>query len=401
MKRGVGGVLAVTFAARGVMSANTQGAPPRALDFSSSPACTTGVLALRPERVALLSKKGVEVTPIEPLGAAVRGLDLRKEPDADVLQALQEEMAERGFIVFKGQGILTGDEQVRASEYWGGREMHSTHGVHPRAPNRHIFRLSNDRDVGILGVGPQWHNDGSFERGVFSHVGYHIVRVPEKGGGTIFAHQGAAFDLLPPETAERWQRYVSVNSNSGVLHPMVHEHPISKRKSVYLHLGMTGAVLEVTPGGAAAGGSGGASADSKRQLRLLEADEMRQLFNEYNDLLNAGLPDGSPYKTAPERQQRPPGAPPFAVAYEYEEGDMVFIDNLAVAHRAAPEAHAGRAEQGLRILHRSTVAAMRNLDPPFGLPSQINIFGPNPLGQGVWIGSGIGFRWDDGIRMQN
>ena len=65
--------------------------------------------------------------------------------------------------------------------------MHSTHGVHPEAPNRHIFRLANDRSVGILGVGPQWHNDGSFERAVFSHVGYHIVRVAEGGGGTIFA----------------------------------------------------------------------------------------------------------------------------------------------------------------------------------------------------------------------
>ena len=28
----------------------------------------------------------------------------------------------------------------------------------------------------------------------------------------------------------------------------------------------------------------------------------------------------------------------YAVAYEYEENDCVFIDNLAVAHRAAPDA---------------------------------------------------------------
>jgi taurine dioxygenase len=36
-----------------------------------------------------------------------------------------------------------------------------------------------------------------------------------------------------------------VNSNGGALHPMVHEHWISGRKSIWLHLGMTGAVIRV------------------------------------------------------------------------------------------------------------------------------------------------------------
>ena len=49
---------------------------------------------------------------------------------------------------------MTGDEQVFASKLWGGRKMHSTHGVHPKAPNVDIFRLSNDPKVGINGVGP-------------------------------------------------------------------------------------------------------------------------------------------------------------------------------------------------------------------------------------------------------
>ena len=108
--------------------------------------------------------------------------------DDDVLTMLQAEMASRGFVVFKEQGVMTGDEQVAASELWGGREIHSTHGVHPEAPNEHIFRLSNDQETGILGVGPQWHNDGSFLPGTFSHVGYHIIQ-PCEGGGTYFAHQ--------------------------------------------------------------------------------------------------------------------------------------------------------------------------------------------------------------------
>ena len=115
---------------------------------------------------------------------------------------VEAEMASRGFLVFSGQGILSGEEQVQCSKFWGAQEMHSTHGVHPQAPNRHIFRLSNDNSVGITGVGPQWHNDGSFEANIFSHVGYHIIRVPEQGGDTEFVHQGAAFDALPKETQD-------------------------------------------------------------------------------------------------------------------------------------------------------------------------------------------------------
>ena len=166
-------------------------------------ACVTRVHEINASIFSLLATHGITLTPLKPLGAAVRGLDLRKTPPEPVLDALQQAMATRGFLVFKDQGVLTGAEQVYASCFWGAREMHSTHGVHPKAPNKHIFRLSNDRSVGILGVGPQWHNDGSFMQDVFSHVGYHIVRVAEGGGGTIFAHQGGAFDALPPEEQAR------------------------------------------------------------------------------------------------------------------------------------------------------------------------------------------------------
>ncbi|KAL1504339.1 hypothetical protein AB1Y20_010745 [Prymnesium parvum] len=425
--------------------------------------------------LALCATHGIRLEALAPLGASVRGVDLRKPPPQEVLSALEIVMAERGFLVFKDQGVLTGDEQVRASELWGARKMHSTHGVHPKAPNKHIFRLSNDRDEGILGVGPQWHNDGSFEREVFSHVGYHIVRVAEKGGGTIIAHQGAAYDALPAEEQERWKRLVSVNSNSGVLHPLVHTHPISKRMSVYLHLGMTGAVLEATPDPE--------DSTQLQALRLLSVEEMRDLFQTYNALLNSGFATGdadvhasvpqynsvvelrgfSPieelngkrgvvkgvfnratgripiqllgkgtswisikpenlvrvenhgddrcasFETADAVDEEVEGSSTtldgkgaYTTTYEYAEGDCVFIDNLAVAHRAAPAAHESVQSQGLRILHRSTIKARQALDPPYGLPWQLNIMGPNPLGdEGVWEGGGLGFRWDESIAMQN
>lgn len=329
--------------------------------------------SLDPSRVATIEAFGATITPLDPLGAQVQGIDLSsgETPPPDVLDALEREMANRGFLVFKNDAPLSADDFLRASCWWGGKELHSTHGVHPATPegNPHIFRLSNDRRHGIPDVGPQWHNDGSFNTDTFSHSGYHIVRPAEKGGGTYFAHQAAAYDALPEDRNAYWRRLASVNSSSGTVHPVVHEHPISGRQCIWLHLGMTGAVIEKLP--------------DEEAFRLLNADELTRLCHEYNDILNAGLEDG------------------YAAAYEYRENDCVFIDNLAVAHRAAPEAHLPVEQQGLRILHRSTVRGIQDLAPGFGLPLQVDIHGPNPQGQGVWQGGGIGFRWDANVPMQN
>ncbi len=328
---------------------------------------------LDPSRVETIEEAGGRILPLDPIGAAVSGIDLSAEhpPPRGVIDALEKEMASRGFIVFKSREALDVDDFLHASCWWGGKELHSTHGVHPATPGRnpHIFRLSNDRRHGIPGVGPQWHNDGSFNPDTFSHAGYHIVRPAEKGGGTNFAHQGAAYTALPAERQEFWSRLSSVNSASGVVHPAVHEHPVSGNKSLWLHLGMTGAVIEKLRDG--------------EGFRLLDSGELKQLCHEYKDVLDAGFEEG------------------YAIAYEYEENDCIFIDNLAVAHRASPRAHLPAAEQGLRIMHRSTVRGVSDLAPRYGLPMRVDIAGPSPFGEGVWQSGGIGFRWDENIPMQN
>ena len=342
--------------------------------------------AIDPAHLALLEQHGLKATELEPLGIEIRGADVRSALPEAVIRALEIEMAQRGFIVFKHQTELSADELVNVSKWWGAGEIHSTHGVHPATPdmNRDIFRCSNDDRYGILGVGPQWHNDGSFEAAIFSHSAYYMARAPEHGGGTHFAHQGAAFDALPEEKQAYWERLVSVNSASGVSHPVVHTHPISGRKSVWLHLGMTGAVIERLPE------DGVPIEQLQRQpadvakLRLLNADELKELFNDYNDLLNASFEKG------------------YGIRYHYDTGDLLYVDNWALAHRAAPEAHMSAEQQGLRIMDRVTVKAKQNLAPHFGLPQHINLAGPHPFNHdGIWQAGGIGFRWKDDIPMQN
>ena len=320
----------------------------------------------------LLRSVGATLRELSPIGALIEGFDLAGEvPSEEILQALESVMANRGFLVFRADQALSPENFLRASCWWGGRELHSTHSVHPATPavNPHIFRLSNDPSEGILGVGPQWHNDGSFIPQTFSHAGYHMVRAAEQGGGTYFSHQAAAYEALQPGQQEYWSRLSSVNSASGVVHPLVHQHPITGHRCIWLHLGMTGAVVEKLP--------------TENNFRLLDRDSLTQLCRAYASVLDEGIEAG------------------YTTQYEYRQNDCVFVDNLAVAHRAAPQAHLPSSTQGTRILHRSTVRGIHPLLPLDGLPAQLDIYGPSPFGDGIWQPGGTGFRWDADAPMQN
>ena len=89
----------------------------------------------------------------------------------------------------------------------------------------------------------------------------------------------------------------------------------------------------------------------KRQYRLLEHAELSELMLDFHKLLNGGLPQNGGQ---------------YAVSHRYSVGDCIFIDNLAIAHRASLQAHTPASTQGLRILHRSTVKAMQPFAPPYG-----------------------------------
>lgn len=337
---------------------------------------------------------------LQPLGAKILGLDLRQRPSVEVLSRLERELAERGFLIFPEVGELSSSELAEISRYFGGQELHSRHSMHSEALNEDILRLSNREEHGIPLVGPQWHNDGSTERIVFSHVVFHAQRMPSQGGETEFSDLAKAFESLPQDLQEQWSQLASVNAYSGVVHPLVHRHPITNKHVLFLHLGQTGAIVRwprswtVEQAFRDSSTNLWESFDAMRPglesllwdrgYHVLNRSEMINLFHRYDDLLSCPQHRGS---------------------HKYRVGDLVVIDNLAAAHRAAPSAH--DASNGLRILHRTTVKGTERLDAPLesGLPPFLYIFGENPFcSGGVWESSdyyGVGFRWNESVVLRN
>lgn len=306
---------------------------------------------------------GMTVRPLEPCGAEVFGFDARRRPPQAAITEFEKLMAKFGFVLFRDQGALTGVEQCVLSEMFGTGQLHSTHGVHRRAPNQHVFRLSNDPDEGFNEVGPEWHHCGASVQNVFGHVVYHSVAAPRRGGETLLAHTGAAWDALAPAARLEWERLVSVNSNGGMAHPLVFTHPRSGRRSLFLHLGMTGAMLRC---------DGRPGAKAWEGIDAMDEAAIGAVFKAHSENL-----EGIAYK------------------HRWRAGDVLVMDNLAVAHRAAPSAF--QASGGLRILNRTTLSGDWPLvpRPELGIPAILDTAGPSPFGarEHVWEAGYTGMRW--------
>src|SRR6056297_129854 len=87
-------------------------------------------------RISTVEAYGGRIEPLGAVGARVSGIDLAagNPPPGDVREALESLMASVGFLVFRNDRQIEVDDFLEASCWWGGRQLHSTHGVHPATP---------------------------------------------------------------------------------------------------------------------------------------------------------------------------------------------------------------------------------------------------------------------------
>ena len=205
-------------------------------------------------------------------GAEVRGVDLSQPVPADVAEALRNAWSQHLVLLFRDQE-MTPEQYLRAASIFGRPQVGAARAYFEKSatldtlhtlPVPEISVLSNlDRDgnpvmenAGLGSLEVVWHSDNSYIEEPPAGSTLYAREIPNDGTGkTSFNNQYLAYAELPPDLRQavegkRSKQDASRNSAGvlrpgvkkperpeevpGPLHPLVREHPVTRRKALYL-----------------------------------------------------------------------------------------------------------------------------------------------------------------------
>lgn len=214
----------------------------------------------------------IEVTRLHPhVGAEIKGVDIAQHLSEGIVTAIKQAFLDYSVIIFREQ-TLSPVRQIEFTRIFGQPDIHPLKQFHLTGYPE-ILVLSNCKDnnghpVGLEDAGQYWHTDVSFTPKPSTGSLLYALKVPPKGGDTLFAGQYAAWDSLPTvwqeklkgrkafhglnrTTAPKWtdEQLAAVKP---VGHPIVRVHPETGKNALYAGVfvigieGMNGAELEDT-----------------------------------------------------------------------------------------------------------------------------------------------------------
>jgi sulfonate dioxygenase len=206
-----------------------------------------------------LIKFGYSVKEISPkFGSEVRGVQLSQLSD-EGKNDLARFVAERGVVVFRDQDLreLPIEQALKIASYFGRHHIHPTSGspkdfpevhlVYVDKKNQRVFR-NQDRVSSV-----SWHSDVTYEKQPPGTTFLGILELPVSGGDTAFTNTEEVYNRLSPEFRKRLEGLKAVHSaeeqaefsrqRGGVVrrepvktaHPIVRQHPVTKRKSLFVN----------------------------------------------------------------------------------------------------------------------------------------------------------------------
>jgi taurine dioxygenase len=203
----------------------------------------------------------LEVAPLGPLGAEIRGADLSRVSSRDI-EAIQKAWYRHDVLVFRNQR-LTDDDLLRFSRHFGALDAPPNQGAGRKSPPGYpeVYVVSNVVDaqgepIGALGDGEAaWHTDMSYAPQPPDASMLYSLEVPAEGGDTSFCSMKAALAKMPAVLVGRIRHldikhdgtydsggYVrkgltasnDPRTSVGTPHPVIIEHPVSGEAALYL-----------------------------------------------------------------------------------------------------------------------------------------------------------------------
>src|ERR1700730_16742189 len=218
----------------------------------------------------VITKTRFEIVPLtKHIGAELRGIDLRQQPDDETVRAIYQAWLDHLVIVFPGQE-LSQEDLVRVTGYFGEiGELHRPAKYFPKGYSSllpGIMLISNIREdgepIGPLAAGEMmFHRDMIHAEVPSKGPLLYSVEIPSAGGNTLFASGYAAYDTLDPAVRDRLEgrkaqhHYTYGSTPKGArrrpevfgecMHPGFRTNEDTGRKAVYVNRLMTVGILDM------------------------------------------------------------------------------------------------------------------------------------------------------------
>jgi taurine dioxygenase len=200
------------------------------------------------------------------VGAEIGGVDIAAGVGEQQMAELRHAFAQHGVIFFRDQD-LTPDHHIAFAEAWG--EINVNRFFKPADGYPRIAEVRKEPDQ-RNNIGVNWHTDHSYDQIPAMGSILYAREVPPIGGDTLFAGQGAAYEALSEgmqatlrglraehSSRHAFGRLPQANQAEGAkgdigarignpeaatqdaVHPVVIEHPLSGRPSLYVNSDFT------------------------------------------------------------------------------------------------------------------------------------------------------------------
>lgn len=198
------------------------------------------------------------------LGAEVEGLDLAKGASADDYAEIHRLLLEHEVLFFRDQNISHAQHKALA-ESFGPLQTHPAYDT-----------VEGFAEITILESTPQqptkieaWHSDMTFRQHPPVGTVLRSKIIPERGGDTLWSSMTTAYDALSPgmktllgelqavhdfswgfkeslaEPGGRKRLTQAVADNPPVVHPVIHSHPETGKKVIFVNSLFTTHILGV------------------------------------------------------------------------------------------------------------------------------------------------------------
>lgn len=278
--------------------------------------------------MATIGKLHIErITPA--VGAIVRGIDLRAEPDPATIVQIRRILLEQGVVFLREQDV-TREQVARFMRCFGplGTDPFSVAALAPPSPEHSVHDMATYGNARATAI---WHMDSTLAPAPAAFLALRALELPPGGGGdTCWGSMYAAYETLSEPVkalidglSAEHSAYKTLpllgGSNSGYLqeemrtvHPVVRVHPETGRKALFVNALWTEKIVGVSQH---------------------ESDSILAMLWTHS------------------------ASPEFTMRWRWDVHDLALWDNMAFQHYAV------RDYQGNRVLQKAYVQGARPVGP--------------------------------------